>query len=152
MINKQIRYKKFTYWLCLLLIVGISAACSNNQEHRDYIQEQFISTYTHVTENNSTLKNLSASFNKMTDTNPDTFFSIAYRWHNFAVKQCDLEQTSRTSSTNKSSYEKMLSEETNDMQLTKIDSADRQCLAKIFLQHWQDINNMLTLHYTNLNN
>ena len=145
---KPLIHERFITLSGLIVVIGLSCSCSNdqNEKQKENIQNEFVQTYLYVIENNLAENNLSHLFTKMRNSNPDTFISISFRWYDLATNSCDLKNSSYATS-NITSYEKMLAESRNVIELTKITNKDRQCLANVFATNWQQINNMLTLHY-----
>jgi|GEM_PF-3050734 len=149
--NKFEKLEKLKPGIKLLFVCGFVAACTNDnqQQAQNKLQEEFIKTYTHVTEHHAVTKNFSSQFEYMKKINSDAFSSIAYRWHVFATQECELSNNTRSQS-QLSGYEKMLTEKTTDEQTIEITrDEDRKCLANIYLSHWIQINKMLVLNYPN---
>lgn len=134
-----------------LAICSLLVACGDNNQQimQDYLQYEFISTYQYTVANHSIEDDMSSKFERMKHVNPSALNSIAFRWHNLAVDTCELAQTNSTSS-RLNSYEKISGKSIGNEQLIEITYDDRNCLAKVYLSHWKQINNMLSLNYPNL--
>lgn len=137
----------------MFALVGLCmSACSNEGQHQMqiHLQNEFIETYTYVTQHYSVKNNLAVNFFNMKSINSDAFSSIAYRWHNLAIDECQI-SASKSSHSQRSSYEKMLSNKDNKQQIIEINNEeDRSCLAKIYRSNWEQINNMLIFNFPNI--
>jgi len=145
------KMKQISWALYVLTICKLNASCSNDdkQSMQDYLQNEFISTYTYVTTNHPVENNMSSWFTHMNEVNSSAFNSIAFRWHNLAIDICEIYESNRTPS-RKNSYEKLLEKNIDDKQFIKITTQDRSCLANVYLSHWTQINNMLLLSFPNI--
>lgn len=144
--------KPVSYLLKILALCQFVMACSNSEQSRmqDYFISEFISTYGYVATQNQEDGDTERNFKLMRNMNSDALSTIAYKWHKIARENCEPTNFTQNS-TKRSSYEIMLDKnKVNDLAL-KTTESDRECLAKIYQSHWQQINNMITFHFPNIN-
>jgi len=138
--------------LILLTICQFSASCGNSEQSimQEYFISEFVSTYQYVATQNLKDGGITRNFKAMRDMNTDALSTIAYKWHKLAIENCEPTNFAHKNS-KQSSYERMLNKNKKNNLTPKLTHSDRECLANIYQSQWQQINNMITFHFPNIN-
>lgn len=147
----QKRYKDWSLklLLCVCLAIGIST-CSNEHDHNfaENINSEFELTYRYVSKNMPIDIDFSDNLSDYRTSNKDAFTSIAYTWHSISVDACGLANNSNRK-TNTPSYEQLIKQSpTDNNNYEQLTEGERICLAKIYFDHWSNINDMLLLSFS----
>ena len=129
------------YFICIVI-----SSCNNGleSETEEIIRTEFKNNYRFVVENELTLHNNLDKLEKLEDTNPDAFRSIAFSWQNAAIETCRSANSPDIQSKRKSSYEMLIQKESSILPSHyKTDELVRLCVNKFYAANWEKINEMI---------
>ena len=136
--------------LVFILFSSLHLSCSNQTDSQvsQVFKQEFEKTYHYVIKHKNVDSDYSQKLKLLNNHNKDALTSIAYRWHTYALQECQIEAKTQPFR-RASSYEKILNQKTaKTSHSKKIYDQIRPCLAEIYFNSWSEIQSMIAFHLT----
>ena len=132
----------------LALVLWLNLSCSNQTDSAasQAFKQEFEKTYHYVIKHKNVDTDYSEELKLLNKHNQDALTSIAYRWHNHALRACQAEAKTKPLKP-ASGYEKILSQKTTKTRHSEKNyDRIRPCLAEIYFNSWSEIQSMIAFH------
>ena len=132
----------------IFICIAISSCNNHHESETDQIVRiEFKNNYLFILQNGQKKHSDLKKLEKLENTNPDAFRSIAYTWQNAAIETCRTTESANPQAKSLSSYEILLAKESSTLHSDfQTDESIRYCVYKYYAANWEKINAMISFN------